>query len=299
MDMDKNLRAFLAVVRNQSLTSASDHLGLTQPSVTKRIANLEDGFGIALFERNRKGMSLTSAGKVFLKRAEKIEAEYRQSYEELSSISAPGLEVLRIGAGPLFHLRWAARLIARLKDQFPSLKIELRSDTKRDIGEALKAGEMDVYLGIVPPDQLDDSIHNSHVTHVEHGLVIPADNPLARQAYIDPIDLKEFFWVIFAFDPETESRIQQYTVPDVKIASGIDVRTTSFATGLQLVKEGGFVMSAPLQLASRVESEGLVIRPTKQGMPRRSAGVHVRKSSLRYGAVQAVLNFFDQVEISK
>jgi len=297
--MDKNLRAFLAVVRHQSLTSASEHLGLTQPSVTKRIANLEDEIGTALFDRNRRGMSLTAAGQVFLRRARRIEAEYRQCHEEVSSISAAGLEILKIGAGPLFHLRWAAWLIAELKNGYPDLKIELSSDTKPDIGEALRTGDMDVYLGVVPPDQLDDSIHFKHVTQVEHGLVVRADNPLARQSKIDPIDLKDFHWVIFAVDPETESRIHQYTVPDVEFPSGIDVRTTSFAAGLQLVKEGGFVMSAPLQLASRVESEGLIIRPTRQGMPRRNAGVHVRKSSLGYGAVQTVLSFFEKGEFEK
>ena len=55
--------------------------------------------------------------------------------------------------------------------------------------------------------------------------------------------------MIFAIDLETEDHIRKYSVPEM---AGIDIRTSSFATGLQLVKDGGFVMSAPLQLAARI-----------------------------------------------
>ena len=63
--MDRNLAAFLAVAKTENLTKASDHLGLTQPSITKRIANLEEEFGTPLFDRHRRGMALTPAGKLF------------------------------------------------------------------------------------------------------------------------------------------------------------------------------------------------------------------------------------------
>ena len=76
----------------------------------------------------------------------------------------------------------------------------------------------------------------------------------------------------------------------------IDVRTTSFSTGLQLVREGKFVMSAPLQLAPVIEAAGLVIRPTRQGIPKRQAGIHFRQSALGYGAIQALLAFFDDFD---
>jgi len=147
-DMDKNLAAFLAVARHHSLTSASDHLGLTQPSVTKRIANLEDQLGVALFDRTRRGMELTDSGLVYLKRAERIEAEYRQCREELTAMSSAGLSVLRVGAGPLFHLSCVASLFATLKRRYPKLKLELHTDTRPEIGEALRSGQLDAYLGV-------------------------------------------------------------------------------------------------------------------------------------------------------
>lgn len=295
--MDKNVTAFLAVARHSSLTAACDELALTQPSVTKRIANLEHQVGAVLFQRDRRGMKLTAAGKVFLKRALRIEDEYRQCLEEVSTITTAGLPVLRVGAGPVFHLNCVARLFTVLKETYPALKLEVRTDMGHEIAGPLCAGEVDIYLGIIPPEQVDDAILVKFVTSIEHGIVVPADDPNAQGTHIDPSNLRGYRWVSFVVDPETEKRIQESCATDGAIDSIIDIRTTSFATGLQLVKQGGFVMSAPLQLARRVESEGLVIRPSLNGMPRREAGVYVRKSSLGYKAIQTVLEYFETEEL--
>lgn len=289
--MDKNLTAFLAVARHHSLTTASNYLGLTQPSVTKRIANLETQLGVTLFDRSRQGMELTEGGLIYLARAERIEAEYRQCHEELNAISSAGMSVLHIGAGPLFQFGCVASLFSSLKSQYPKLKLELHTDTGVEIGEALCSGKLDAYLGVMPREQLDDDIFFKQVTKVEHGIVVRADNPCAELSHINPAALGDFFWVIFAIDLETEEHIQKFAVPEM---AGIDIRMSSFTAGLQLVKKGDFVMSAPLQLATVIQREGLVIRPTPQGMPVRDAGAHVRKSSLRSNAIRSLLAFFDE-----
>ena len=295
--MDKNLVAFLAAATCGTITDASKMLSLTQPSVTKRIANLENELGARLFERDRRGISLTEAGKVFYRRARRIEAEYRQSSEEIDSVIAAGLSTMRVGAGPLFHLTCVASLFAALREKFPSLKLELQTQTHYDSGRMLSEGEIDVYLGIIPKEQLDSSIFSRFLTDVEHGLILRADDPKASKKRIDPSDLADYTWVSFAADPETESRIQEYSLPKGANSSLIDIRTTSFATGLQLVSEARCVMSAPLQLAKIIEREGLVVRPARQGMPKRRAGVHLRKSAMEFTSIQAVLEFFEVTEL--
>ena len=179
--MDKNLIAFLAVAKHRSLTDAAVQLCLTQPTLTKRIANLESEVGTALFHRERRGMSLTATGDVYFRRAVRIEAEYRQCSEEVKSINSSGLSVLRVGAGPLFHMNWIAGLFSMLKTEFPALKLELRTDNSTDNGELLRNGEIDVYLGIISREQLDTSIYVKYLTRVEHGIILRKDDPLAKQ----------------------------------------------------------------------------------------------------------------------
>lgn len=292
--MDKNLVAFLAVAKSRSLTEASERLFLTQPTLSKRIANLESEVGAPVFHRERRGMRLTDAGKVLFRHATRIETEYRQCLEEVHSLASAGLSLLRVGAGPVFHLNSIAELLSKLRSEFPELQLELRTDRSVDNGKMLSEGDIDVYLGIVPREQIDDSIYVKYLTSVEHGIILRKDNPLAKGPTIDAADLTGYNWVSFLSDQETESRLLKYSVPRGKQGSLIDIRTTSFATGLQLVGVGGFVMSAPLQLASIVEKEGLVIRPARGGMPRRKAGLHLRKSAMGFRCIQAVIEHFTQ-----
>ena len=295
--MDKGLKAFLAVARGRSITAAASTIHLAQSSVTKRIASLELELGTPLFHRDRRGMSLTEAGEMFLARAERIEREYRNGLEEIAVISTAGLSDLKVGAGPVFHLNWVAGLFADLIERFPDLKLDLKTEHRESMGKLLSSGELDVYLGILSEDEIDSSIFTKHVTQVEHGIVLREDDPVSQTDTINPADLAGYQWVSFTIDPVTELKIEQYTLPKGSKKSLIAIRTTSLATGVQLVKTGRFVMSAPLQLATVVKKDGLVIRPVLHRMQPRDAGVHVRKSSLEYGAVKTVISYFDRVQV--
>ena len=295
--MDRNIAAFLAVARTGNLTQATGVLGLTQPSVGKRIANLEEQLRTPLFERHRRGMTLTVAGERFLERAERIEAEYGFAREEIAGIADAGLSVLRVGAGPLFHLRYVAPLFGRLRDRFPDLNLELIADANVRTIPMLRNHRLDAVMGVIQPDTLDDTIHAKRVTSVEHGIVLRADDPCAAPPRIDPSVLTGKSWVLYAEDPDTQRAIGDYYLPRGIATPHLDVRTSSFATGLQLVAQGNFVMSAPLQLAPVIEKEDLVVRPVLNGMPRREAGIHVRKSSLGFAAIRALLKAFDDTDL--
>lgn len=293
--MDRNLAAFIAVARTENLTKASEELGLTQPSITKRIANLEVELGTPLFDRHRRGMALTPAGQLFLDRAQRIKQEYEQAREEIGAIASAGLSVLRVGAGPLFHLRYVAPLFSLLKRKHPSLTLELIADANVRTIPMLLAHELDAVLGVIEPGAVDGTIIVKPVTWVEHGIVLPADDPRAATPRIDPSILADKKWALYTEDSAAEQTIRDYYLPQGIAPPLIDVRTSSFSTGLQLVVRGEFVMSAPLQLAPVIEREGLVIRPALRGMPRRQAGIHVRKSSLSFGAVHSLMDAFDEL----
>ncbi|CAN0606041.1 unnamed protein product, partial [Ectocarpus sp. 12 AP-2014] len=172
-----------------------------------------------------------------------------------------------------------AGLFADLTKRYPDLKLDLKTEHTESMGKLLRSGEIDVYLGILSEDESDTSIYTKHVTQVEHGIVLREDDPNSQSDAINPADLVGYRWVSFTIDPVTEQRIEEYTLPKGSKKSLIDIRTTSLATGVQLVKTGRFVMSAPLQLGRVVKKEGLIIRPVLHRMQPRNAGVHVRRSS--------------------
>ena len=293
--MDRGIQAFLAVAREGSTTLAASEINLTQSSVTKRIATLELELGAPLFKRDRRGMFLTEAGKLFFLRAERIEQEYKNGIEEIKLNTEAGMSRLVVGAGPVFHMNWISGLFDELIQQFPNLKLELKTNDHDSMGRRLRNAELDIYLGILLDEDIDDSVYSQRLIDVEHGIVVRSDNPVSKNEFIDPSLLNGYRWVSFTTDPVTEKRIKQYTLPKDSQASLIDIRTTSLASGIQLVQTGHFVMSAPLQLANNFEREGLIIKPVKERMELREAGVHVRKSTLESSVVQFVIKYMQEI----
>ena len=65
----RELRLFLAVARSGSIVKAANEIGLTQPALSKSIAELERAFGVRLFDRTNRGVTPTPHGEVLLRRA--------------------------------------------------------------------------------------------------------------------------------------------------------------------------------------------------------------------------------------
>ncbi len=287
--MDRNLRAFLAIAKESNLSAAADKIGLTQPSLTKRLANLEEYLGDKLFERHRRGMRLTAAGRLFLARARRIEHEYDQAREEIRALTGMGLQTLRVGAGPLFHLRYAAPLFAQLRKRFPALGFDLIADQNSVTLPMLRDGRIDVVLGAIEPLEPDSLITAIPVTEVDQSVIMAADDPAAQNAVLRPKDLEGMSWVAYSGAADNIPLLRRYFSEHNLSAPRIVAHSTSFAAALDLTREFGAKLMAPLQLAEYVESAGLVARPTSPPISRLSTGAYVRQSSMNIPVIQQLL----------
>lgn len=287
--MDRNLKAFLAIAKEANLSAAADKIGLTQPSLTKRLANLEDDLGGKLFERHRRGMRLTAAGRLFLARAGRIEHEYNQAVEEIRALTEMGLETLRVGAGPLFHLRYAAPLFARLRNRFPALTFDLVADQNAVTLPMLRDGRVDVVLGAIEPLEPDALITAIPVAEIEQSVIMAATDPMARQAVLHPHDLEGFYWVAYSGATDNVPLLRRYCSEHSLTPPRIIAHSTSFAAALDLTRELGAKLMAPLQLAEHVEGVGLVARRTDPPISRLSTGAYVRQSSLNIPVIRQLL----------
>ena len=104
---------------------------MAQPSLTKFLQHLELELGTRLFDRKTRGMELTSAGESFLRHARQIEAEYKYAVEEIAATKQGGLPILRIGAGPLYHMLHIPRVLRRLVEEFPKTRIDVLAGSTR------------------------------------------------------------------------------------------------------------------------------------------------------------------------
>lgn len=148
------LRYFLMVVREGSITAAAEVLHVTQPTLSRQLAQLERELGVQLLERTVHGIELTAEGRLLARRAEelveladKAENEVRQHSEELSG-------TVYVGTGELRAERTLYRLMRDFRGLHPHVAFDVYAATSDTLRERMERGLTDVAL-LVEPIELD------------------------------------------------------------------------------------------------------------------------------------------------
>lgn len=137
------LRTFVAVAREGSITRAAERVHLSQPAVSAHIKAIEDVLGLTLFARTARGMSLTPDGERLLARAERTLDAHRELMEEAARVKGRLAGRLRLGAGANSNHDAAGRLVAALAARHPDVEVELRHGTSAEILSSLRGGSLD------------------------------------------------------------------------------------------------------------------------------------------------------------
>ena len=137
------LRTFVAVAREGSVTRASELLHLSQPAVSAQIKALEDALDLSLFERSARGMSLTSEGERLLTKAEQTLAAHQELLDEAKRIKGVLSGRLRFGAGGSSNDQALGRLLASLAERCPEVEVVLTHGTSLEVLAGIRNGSLD------------------------------------------------------------------------------------------------------------------------------------------------------------
>ena len=133
----RGLEVFEALARTGSVAQAAEITGLSQPSVSQQLRNLEKALGTDLVDHGRRPMRLTQAGRSFLVRAEAVLAELQLAQSELSVMDLGHLNTLSIGLIDDFDNDLTPRLATLLADSLTRSKFKLTTLPSLEIFEAL------------------------------------------------------------------------------------------------------------------------------------------------------------------
>nr|WP_170539000.1 LysR family transcriptional regulator [Ruegeria arenilitoris] len=133
----RGLEVFEALARTGSVAQAAEITGLSQPSVSQQLRNLENALGTDLVDHGRRPMRLTQAGRSFLARAESVLAELQIAQSELSVMDLGHLSTLSIGLIDDFDNDLTPRLATLLADSLTRSKFKLITLPSLEIFEAL------------------------------------------------------------------------------------------------------------------------------------------------------------------
>jgi DNA-binding transcriptional LysR family regulator len=137
------LRTFVVVAREGSVTRASEVLHLSQPAVSAHIKAMEDGLGLSLFQRTPRGMSLTRDGQRLLSKAEQTLAAHQELMDEATRNKGQLTGKLRLGAGTNSNNEAIGRLLTVLSERRPGVEVTLKHGTSQEILAGIRNGSLD------------------------------------------------------------------------------------------------------------------------------------------------------------
>ena len=145
----RHLRYFLAVAEAGSFSRAADRLGISQPTLSQQMRDLEAGLRVSLFQRRGKRILLTSAGLIFQEHARAILRQLESFLQELSSEPQQLRGALHLGVVPILNVPLVPHLLGLFAAKHPGISIIVDEISSTEIETALEEGRMDVGLGFV------------------------------------------------------------------------------------------------------------------------------------------------------
>ena len=184
----RELRYFLAVAREQSISKAAEALYVTQPNLSRQIQNLEKEVGRQLIIRGARKITLTDAGQLLRKRAEEIMELYAKTESELNTPIADVSGDIHIGGGESHVMGLIAKAAHEMSKKYPNVKLHLFSGDSATVSERLDKGLIDFGIFIEPFDISKYDNMRLPLTDT-WGVLMRKDSPLSVKSYITPEDL--------------------------------------------------------------------------------------------------------------
>ena len=288
--MDKRFATFLAVARAGSITEAARRLRITQPTLTKRLQLLEESLGCKLVERLPRGVRLTPEGRSLLPYAERMQNDHFQGLEAVRAVRSGRLTDLRVGAGPLFHLRFLGGVFRRLREAHPGTTLRLFADFNSRIVPRLLDGRLDLSFGTRSPEAEAGGLAFHPILRVERGVVLRADHPAAGRARVRACAMEGMPWVVFSDTDEMEALIAAYLAAQGMPPPEILLQTTSLTLAFEMVAASDAAMVLPIELAPVLSRYGLTVLRAEPSIGILPAGAHLRSSTLDYPIVREAID---------
>jgi DNA-binding transcriptional LysR family regulator len=242
----RDLHILLAVVQSGSMGKAATDLSMSQPSVSKAIADIENAIGLRLLDRGPHGVEPTIYGRALLKRGVAVFDELRQAVKELEFLTDPTAGELRVGCTESLAAGFVSAVIDRLSRQYPRAVFHLVPADRATMLERDLRGRA-VELAVTTTTGLDADGDTNVETLFDDRFVVMAgaQSKWIRRRKLRLADLINEFWVLPASDS-----LPGLNIAEVFRASGLQppqAHVVSFSIPLHhhLLATGRYVTMLP------------------------------------------------------
>jgi len=258
-----DLRLFVAIAENHSITAGADRSALALASASARIKGMEAALGVPLLERQRRGVSLTAAGESLLDHARIVLHHVAAMQGDLATY-ARGLKarirMLSNTSGATEHL---PKALATFLAKHPAISIDVEERESAEIVSAVASGAADI--GIVVDATLSEGLEHFPFSDDRLVLVVPPHDPLAQRRQIAFRDVAAHDFVGLTEGSALQTHVAARAAK-LGVRLRIRARLRTFYAVCQMVEAGVGVAIVP-EAAARRHSKSMKIRTIRMTDP--------------------------------
>lgn len=185
----KKIRHVVEVAQSESITTAAHTLAISQPALTRSIADVESQLGVQLFVRLRRGMRLTEAGHVFVEHARRVIKSVDDLFVNTGDYVNLKLGRLRIGVAPAAYQAYLNVPLSKLVSEYPGMQLEVVTGSAEQLAPRLVSGDLDLLWGAARPFSRWPELDMQVVMDLHYGFMVREDHPVTKLKQIKEVDL--------------------------------------------------------------------------------------------------------------
>lgn len=197
----RHLQFFVVLAKTEHMAKAAEELGISQPSLSYAISNLEEELGAPLFEKDGRNIKLTNYGQAYLKYVESGLNSLNQGREYISEL----LDVNRGHINLGFTFTMGQDLVPRLvhefknKNQKEEIGFDFKQDTTNNLINDLLNDKLDLVIASKPEkSSIQDKINIFHLVNQEMVAAVPTSNPLTKEKEVSVKELAHYPFIMYS-----------------------------------------------------------------------------------------------------
>jgi LysR family pca operon transcriptional activator len=277
----RHLQTFVEVARQKSVMKAAELLHVSQPAVTKTIRELEEVLGVAVFERDGRGIRITRYGEVFLRHAGAALTALRQGLDSVSQERFGEAPPIRIGALPTVSTRIMPRAMDLFLKENTWSRVKIVTGENAVLLEQLRVGDLDLVVGRLAGAEKMAGFSFEHLYSEQVVFVVRSGHPLLEAKKSPFSDLSNYPVLM----PTRASIIRPF-VESLLIANGVaslpnQIETVSDSFGRAFVRSSDaiWIISSGV-VAGDIEDGVLALLPIDTSETKGPVGLTMRTDAV-------------------
>jgi DNA-binding transcriptional LysR family regulator len=272
----RQFRYFITVAEELHFGRAAERLHIAQSGLSQQILKLERSIGVQLLSRDRRGVELTEAGRVFLDHARQaVElADRAMTSPRLAERGKRGS--LRVGTTILGMPPMAGAVLQAFEDRFPDVEVELRPRLISELIDGISTYTLDVAVVVSPFKSVDPPPRYQQLGTYELVAAIPEGHRLAKLERVPRAELLAETLIEGPrnINPVLTDHLHRALFGELEHPQRVEVAEVEEARRLELVAEGrGIGITGTPPGVKRQAPPGLVFRPLDENTPPIGYGV--------------------------